>query len=311
MDIATAKEIIDCLPKERTLLRYFKDAYAVDLLKRYLHRKGKQKVSALRQSTYGKLLHRPIFCDLLAKLGNGALTVTELQSLWPESIEYYVLTLGIWGHNHAYGYEQVSRPGANLVLQVNFSNQHDEAYRRNIIDDFDEFQYSGHPISERRCTMAWARIDLDWQTGEALIEEVQTDWLRDIKWLYRRRDAVLKHKKRGFLLQGKKVYLDRLEVYLAEIAKHQAIWSEVSLNAAINFIADELGITSIYYHSFETGAVLKHLHYSKPPRSLYTDLPRKFCFQAVQQGPSFIANNKKAKRRLKAIKNPSWFAMSA
>lgn len=32
-----------------------------------------------------------------------------------------------------------------------------------------------------RDTLAWSRIDFDFDTGEALIEEIQSDWVRRVK----------------------------------------------------------------------------------------------------------------------------------
>ena len=38
----------------------------------------------------------------------------------------------------------------------------------------DPFEWTSHPVHEgRHRTLAWARIDLDWESGEALIEEIQ------------------------------------------------------------------------------------------------------------------------------------------
>ncbi len=305
------KEIIACLPKERTLYRYHKDAYAVNLLKRFIKRTGTQSLSSIRQSRVGKLLSKPLLTEFLASVGDKKITVEKLSTLWSDSYENYVLTLDSWGQNRSYGYEQVSRPGANLVLQLNFSTEHDEIFKQKVFDDLDEFQMHCHPISKNRCTMAWARIDLEFDSDQALIEESQTDWLRDTNWLKRRCRLAVQRKKETFTLRNNELVVDNVFAYLLEVERHQKIWSEAMLNAAINFIADELGIKQIYYHSFETGAVLKHLKYSKPPRSLYTDLPKKFCFEAVDQGPDFICRNKKAKRRLKAMKNPNWFTMRA
>ncbi len=51
---------------------------------------------------------------------------------------------------------------------------------RHSVDD-DSFKYTGHPIHKTRNSIAWARIDLDYLTGEVLIEEIQNDWLRQAK----------------------------------------------------------------------------------------------------------------------------------
>lgn len=310
MDSKLVKEIVDCLPKERTLYHYYKDSYAVSLLRRALAKSGPQKLSQLRQTKYGKLLNKPVFKQVLATLGNGLLSSDHLASLWPIDFENYVLTLGMWGNDKSYGWEQVSRPGANLVLQLNFSNQHDEMYRKKVLDDFSEFQYCGHPTSTSRCTMAWARIDLDFSSNEALIEEVQTDWLRSINWLENRCKWAVNNKLKSFSYDEQRLYVDNVFAYLKEVKRHQNIWSEAILNAALNFLVDEIGIGTIYYHSFETGAVLKNIGYSKPPKSLYTELPKRFCFDKVKLGPEFIQRNKKAKRKLKALKQQQWFSMA-
>ncbi|GAB1267765.1 hypothetical protein NBRC116493_10180 [Aurantivibrio infirmus] len=310
MDILLAKEVIDCLPKNRTLYHYYKDAYAVSLLRRYLFRHGDQTLAHIRQSKYAKLLAKPIFAELLASLGKGLLSHRHLDAMWESECESYVLTLGTWGDNRSYEWEQVSRPGSNLVLQLNFSNKHDEAYRTKALGDFDEFQYRGHPVSSKRCTMAWARIDFDFASNEALIEEVQTDWLRSVGWLESLCQRAAHRKLSRFSYYDQLLYVDKVFAYLQEVSKHQKIWSEAMLNAAVNFIVDEIGIRNIYYHSFNTGAVLKQIKSRKPPKSLYTELPKRFCFDVVNEGPSFIRDNKKAKRRLKAMKQQQWFAMA-
>lgn len=44
------------------------------------------------------------------------------------------------------------------------------------------FNYCGHPVSRQRNTLAWARLDLDLNSATALIEEIQSDWIRDVVW---------------------------------------------------------------------------------------------------------------------------------
>ena len=41
-------------------------------------------------------------------------------------------------------------------------------------------------------------------------------------------------------------------------------------------------------HRPETGAALKGIEGILPPRSLYTDLPRSFCFAPVAELPEFL-----------------------
>jgi hypothetical protein len=77
-----------------------------------------------------------------------------------------------------------SRRGFNLVLQLNFSSRHDEPYRKLVDpDDYRPFELGGHPVAKGALhTLAWSRLDIDLNTGEALIEEIQTDWIREALW---------------------------------------------------------------------------------------------------------------------------------
>ncbi|MFK8048377.1 MAG: hypothetical protein AB8B81_08090 [Halioglobus sp.] len=309
-----AQEIIDCLPGERTLFRYYKDYYAVCLLRRELLKHSEITIPKIRKGHLGKLLSKPVFADLLAKSGSGKIDVFDLDGLWPDDFESYVLTLGTWGHSQTkkYRYYQVSRPGKNLVLQMNFCRRHDAMYRRCVSDDLEYFQFFGHPISRRYCTLAWARIDLDLDTGEALIEEIQSDWLREIDSLAEYIKCYVGNRRRKFRYAGWVLNVDKVLNYLeGEVDRHRVIWSEAMLSASISFLRDEIGISRIYYHTPDTGAVLKNIHYSKPPRSIYTKLPKQFCFELVNEAPEFLAKDKQAKRRLKVMKDPQWFCMAA
>ncbi len=313
MKTELAQEIIDCLPKERTLFRYYKDYYAVYLLRRELLKRGAMTVPMLRQTRLGKLLQKPIFADLLAGAGSGMLSVDDIDSIWSRDFESYVLTLDTWGHSKArhYRYYQTSRPGKNLVLQMNFSRRHDEMYRLCVSDDMDYFKYLDHPVSRKYCTLSWARIDLNMVTGESLIEEIQNDWLREMDYFaaYIKRSASKRNK--TFRYGQWMLDLDKVQAYLeGEVNRHKAIWSEAMLSAAIKFLYEEIGMTKIYYHTPYTGAVMKNIKYSKPPRSIYTKLPRQFCFETVSDAPEFIARDKQARRRLKVMKDQQWFCMA-
>ena len=313
MKTELAQEIIECLPKERTLFRYYKDYYAAYLLQRVLQQQGPMAVSELRRSRFGRLLNKPIFSELLASSGSGKLNAYDIESLWPSEVESYVLTLATWGNTLAkhYRHFQVSRPGKNLVLQMNFCRRHDELYQRYVLEDLDYFKHRSHPVSQQYCTLAWARIDLDMNLNEALIEEIQNDWLRDMDRLanFIKRWA----KGRRFIrYRQKTLEVDKVIIYLnQEMARHQAIWSEAMLSATIQFLHQEIGVSRIYYHTPATGAALKNIQYSKPPRSIYTNLPRQFCFERVNESPAFIAQDKQAKRRLRAIKDQQWFCLTA
>lgn len=70
-------------------------------------------------------------------------------------------------------------------------------------------------------------------------------------------------------------------------------WDEAMLSAAVDFIVSELGLRTIYYHSPVSGARLKGGGAHKAPTSLYTDLPRRFCFEKTTSIPSFIKHCRK------------------
>lgn len=51
------------------------------------------------------------------------------------------------------------------------------------------------------------------------------------------------------------------------------------------------------------GGLLKSISGRLPPRSLYTDLPRKFCFQKTVLHPEFLLKDRYFKKQLRVHKN--------
>ena len=100
-------------------------------------------------------------------------------------------------------------------------------------------------------------------------------------------------------------YIEYAEKHLTPRAQH---WQQAMLSAAIWFITEELDIENIWYHSHQTGAKLKHIEYSQPPRSLYSQLPKQFCFEKRRSGPEFITakSQKYLKRRIEIGKENFW-----
>ena len=77
------------------------------------------------------------------------------------------------------------------------------------------------------------------------------------------------------------------------------------LAATIWFLREEIGISRIYYHTHEYGAQLKRIRWGLPPRSLYTSLPRRFCFERTEEAPEFLvryATRGRARRLLNAAR---------
>ena len=312
MDLSEVQEIIACLPAGRTFFHYFKDRYALLLLAQRASAQG-VRIGTLRQSPYAPLLDKPVIKQALASCGSGRITAADLLDYWPGQPQTLLLKLAHWGGDDDRRWQQTCRPGYNLVLQLVFANDHDTQYRRLLKPAFDGyFNFHLHPIAKRRPgefyreTLAWARIDLDWQTGEALIEEIQSDWIARAAKLQRqlRSDCSLDNQyDLAAANRSLVIYLDQV------LAQYSRLWDEAMLSATIDFIRRELGLKSVFYHEFETGAVLKGIDYCKPPRSLYTRLPRRFCLEPVHQVPLFLQRDKTTRRVLRRIKKPVFFKL--
>ncbi len=302
-------EVLACLPEERRLFHYFKGQYAFTLLSYAVQ--IQTSVGALKRSPFQRLLNQSGIKALLAQVGNGNLSPDLFSYPWSESSEPFVLTLDRWSGTDRWS-DQVSRSGGNLVLQLNFSEKHNRAYRKLVKpnDNF-IFNYQGHPVmSARRSdkfrdTLAWARLDVDLESGEVLIEEVQSDWVRRVKrcveaihlgrltWHLNYCDC----KPEAFVTYAEQVFAPFIK-----------LWSEAMLMASITFIYAELGIRTIYYHTYETGSDVKRI-WGKPPRSLYSDLPRKFCFRRTDEDPLFLQSDRSFKRRKRKLKEISWYKL--
>ncbi len=311
-------EIIQCMPQERTLYHYHKDHYAAWMLQQ-ITQQG-VSVKQLKQSPYASLLNKPLIKSMLSNKGKGLLKTNDFEQLWQEPSIPYMLTLGQWGGDRQWG-AQTTRKGENLVLQLNFNNQHNQVYQ-NLLEgeDQDLLRVGYHPIIDRATkafkheTLAWARIDIDFSTGEALIEEIQNDWLRRAK----RWGRCIKYTKscRYCAYSG----FGKSERYKAQVvnyvnqtlAPYYKIWSEAMLSASLWFIVEELGLKKIYYHTQQSGAVLKNIEGWLPPRSLYSDLPKKFCFKKTKNAPLFLQSDKRLGRYLKRKKKHDidWYLLN-
>ena len=302
-------EVIACLPEDRTLFHYFKGEYAFKLLS--FATEKRHTVSALKKSAYHRLLTQPDIKSLLSTEGSGELSPDIFKHAWKESSETFVLTLDRWCDKDRWS-NQLTRHGGNLVLQMNFSEQHNRACRK-LLKPEDEFvfNYYGHPVMEKgkraifRDTLAWSRLDIDLQTGEVLIEEIQSDWVRKIKACAR---IIQAGRKPGLLRYcdcDKSQFIDYVENVFSPFFN---LWSEAMLMATVNFIYSELGINKIYYHTYETGKQIKRVT-GKPPRSLYSDLPRKFCFEVTDETPCFLQKDRSFIRARRKLKNLNWYKL--
>lgn len=307
------EEVLACLGGERRVFHYFEDRYCLDLIEFEMARQERDdiKVAELKESSVGRYLKKPVVSQALKHCADGIVVKQDLQSFWQTNMLPFTLTLDCWGSGER-GWDQTSRNNCNLVLQLNFNGEHDGLYRKLIKPEAGRgpFEYWGHPVQKKtRKTLSWVRMDIDFDTGEVLIEEIQNDWLRKASTVLTRvknRKAKTPTIKPRDVCRGVMGDFNDLEYYVeTTLAPYRKHWAEASMLAALRFIRDELGLSSVYYHSFETGIKLKDVC-GKPPRSMYTKLPKKFGFTETDNPPELLKNDKFAKRCIKAINQPLW-----
>jgi len=310
MNIHELDEIIACMPKGKTYFPYFQGRYAPMLLAWMID--DQCKVSDIKSSHYSGLLQKPPVKDVLAQSGNGTLSADTLNMAWSEPHDQFLLTLGKWG-GESRRWQQTTRSGHNLVLQLNVHEGYGKAFEAYLPEHYKFLlHWSDHPVLNRgerelfRQTLGWVRLDINLPTGEALIEEIQSDWIRDLRTLQRRvrnnKDFAKINHYCGFVIN-----------------RFNKIWDEALLCSALWFLREEIGIKKIWYHTYDSGNQLKKIRYSYPPKSLYTKLPRKFCFTETCDQPIFLSNDKSYRRSLKYYQasksktklnhQPRWFQM--
>ncbi|MGJ8726619.1 MAG: hypothetical protein ACSHYB_18890 [Roseibacillus sp.] len=305
MKTSELREVIACLPKGRTLFRYTKDDYAFRLLSRAAQ--SHATLEELRKSSFGNLLQKPVVREAMAK-GSSAQWFGPQFGACREGQQTYRLSLDEWGDDDDdWDWRQTTRPGKSLVLQLNLTGRHHEMMVRMLGDKgYDPFHFGCHPAREgRNATLAWARLDFDLESREALIEEIQTDRLRDVRSLMR--ENVCKGCGQihwyGYRLDPREVK----RFWEEEMRHHEAMWEEAMMMAALEFLFEEIGIRRVFYHTFELGCRLKGITESFPPRSLYTSLPKKFCFRTTGEVPAFIRGSKFRRGELKKAATDSRF----
>jgi hypothetical protein len=174
-----------------------------------------------------------------------------------------------------------------------------------------------HPVNKCgdidaiRETLAWARLDFSLDTGEALIEEIQTDWCRRAKDMLQYAKILARSGRPMPEWACSEASAGDVIKYVEDIlSPYAACWHEAVLAAAIVFIRDELGIRKIYYHTAEFGHKVKRIRYDKPPRSIYSSLPRSFGFRRTEDTPAFLMENKAFRRQFKRLRPISWYLLS-
>jgi len=296
MDTKLLNEVIECLPKGKTHFRYFEGAYALKLLTLLMPQEI--AVAEAKQSSYAKLLQTKLVKPLVANSGDGRLRKELIDSVWQEPSLPFLLSVSRWDGRQDWKWNQISRKGENLVLQLNLPMQHERLFKKWLAPK-DEYRFNwsySHPVqrndssnSSFRETLAWARIDLDLDNNEALIEEIQSDGARDMHDLAKR-----------FKSCGCKQCQQRMQ-YIDWFAPYGKLWSEAMLMATIEFLKTEIGVQHIYMHTDRSGWKLKHMSKDyKAPKSLYSVLPKKFAFKRTCGAPLFLRETKQYKKLIKA-----------
>ncbi|MEO0725655.1 MAG: hypothetical protein AAFZ63_14015 [Bacteroidota bacterium] len=308
MDRSSLDFVVEALNGHRRLLYYSKDEYARYLLERQVQA-GPLKLQHLQQGQWARLLERPLLKSARGNWGDGLLNLERLQLLRSTTPLKFRLTFDRWGRDKQLwgNWDQTSRPGYNLVLQLNFAGDHNTQYQSLLHPKSyrHPFKYIGHPsrASNNEFTLAWARIDLSEDLSVALIEEVQNDWWRAAKSEvverhHRKRDANGQWREWTTKRSRHSLELAGCERYLQDVLPaYGEVWAEAMLTATLQLLWEDIGVEKVFYHSFQTGCILKNC---KPPRSMYTTLPKRFCFQKTQEAPVFLEKQlQKMKKRLK------------
>lgn len=314
MKLKEVEEVIACLGNERRVAYYFKDRYCLELIEYEIKRRGTDslRVSELNKGNLAALRQKPVIAEVIKNCRGNHVGLYDLQKAWPKQLLCYVVTLATWGDGDRYC-DQTSRKQRNLVLRINFDGAHIAAYEKLIKPESEKgpFEYWGHPVSRgRQKTIGWIRMDISFDTNEVLIEEIQTDWLRRSERASQNAKSVLSGRSSDFtgkLIHNSLANFDDLKYYVNTLLKpYRELWPELAMDCAIRFIRDELGITNIFYHTFETGIKIKGI-WGKPPRSLYTKLPKKFGFELTDHAPEMLVQHTFARRCIKAINEPRWY----
>ena len=277
--------VFSLLNREPVVWQYTRDKYALDHLQR-LAQRGPQKVADLKKGRMAGFLQKDPVKAVLAQIPNGVLEVDNLYLReWQEPLSF-VRTLSKWGSEHRKDqrWRQISRPGYNLVIQLNLSRKMEYQYQQRMGADEKLPLWAGHPVSKRYPTLGWARIDFDLEGHSVLIEELQTDLVRGLEY---RKKAFRRSKD-----QARQAAHRNLSAFLKhDFAPYGQLWQESLLAHTLEFIDRELGYRQVFMHTSQWGGTLKRIQHDQPPRSVYESLPRKFGFQKTEENPDCILND--------------------
>ncbi len=291
MDKQQIREALECLKDEKRVFSYAPGMFALHRLKEVVG-KEPQKVSALRAAGAGRLLQAPAVRQFLRTVPDGVVRPAAFELLRPSGTKYFRLRVTSWnGGASGEPWGQTSRKGYNLVLQLNLGAEHLHEYRRLLRPQEPLFTWSCHPNSREGSTLAWARIDFDLDTGEALIEEIQSDWAKEVREAVETEDPWRSRSGKLWVGSGH-VHEGVTRAHLLWYAKlfqpYARMWSEAMLAATIQFIRSDIGLKKIFMHTFASGLRFKEMQNDPPPRSLYESLPRRLSFERTVEVPEFL-----------------------
>lgn len=236
-------------------------------------------VRTLRRSRWAPLLDRPEVRPALALAGGGELSASMLRAAWPARRTPYRLTGDVWNPSGPWipELDQTSRRGANVVVQLNLPRGESLWHRRCAgTPRRHPFESWWHPVHQGPLlTLAWVRVDVEEATHEALVEEVQSDFVREFRTLVNNRP------------EGSSAPIARAAA--ACVARHGKLWAEAVLAAAAQLCTRRLGIRRVFLHTPGSHRRLKRMGGCwQPPRSLYTDLPPRCGFRRTSERPALL-----------------------
>ncbi len=297
---------------------YYKDKFLVDRVLVKSRESNLISFEEIKNSFESKLLQKEWFVkQFLSKNGDAKICSNELACYWPENTLEFDITVSNWGEyakkHQKDKWLQTSRGGYNLVLQINLSQEHFQLYNswlKPIWRGVGIFNCTCHPINYKSITLGWVRLDLDFETNEVLIEEIQTDWLRGVNSLAKDL-RTSKNEARQEILRNDGVGSCELDFwkYFNYMQSINKIWDELFISVAIWFAQNELQLSNIWMHSFDSCKLFKDQANSLPPQSLYTKLPKKMGFEISDENPEFLQKEIYLKRYFRKAKKEKvkWF----
>ncbi|MBO6522284.1 MAG: hypothetical protein JJ971_00525 [Balneolaceae bacterium] len=309
--------IKECLGIRRNTFYYYKDKYALEIIRMLCERNSEVKIGALKKSRFSFLLQKDPIKKVISKIGRDTLTLEDFDEVMDLNGKCFSFTISEWGEYKRHrndSYFQTSRPGVNLVLQLNFDELHNRFYNQLINPEEGDHPFAStfHPVLvKREYTMSWARLDISLDTGEVLVEEIQNDWLRETR---RMLELIEQWEESGrdysdYWLMERTTLKKLRDYYTLFLKPYFKLWDEAMLCLVLQFCKEELGVERVWYHTFESGKHLKgYWEYSLPPRSLYTRLPKRFGFIETEEAPGFIRKEPYLKKKLRR-KSLKWFTL--